>query len=228
MGIAEINRRQVWPERNRPLEQHSLYRKVDRIVRELIPGRVLEVGCSDGRFLGRLRSLGWSVAGIDIQPQTADYIVEHDAANPFPFGSEFDLVVAVEVIEHVADTDRFLANCANVLKPGGTLVLTTPNLLFGVNRLLMLFGRRPLFAYADYHARMFVWSDLREKVGRRFEIERLRGSHVLVGPRHGRAFRFFSVLGDIFPTISAHLIVEARKSAIRGRPPMTVLGLERG
>ena len=210
MSAVDVNRRQAWGERSIPLEQHSLYRKIDRIVRPLAPGRVLEVGCLDGRYLERLRDRGWSVAGIDIQPQEKPYIVEHDASEQFPFESEFDVVVAAEVIEHVVDTDRFLANCAAVLKPGGLLILTTPNLLFGPNRLLMLLGKRPRFAYADYHVRMFVWDDLRGRISRRFEIERVQGSHVLLGMRHSRFFEVFAVLGDALPTLSAHFIVTAR------------------
>ncbi|HYM15530.1 MAG TPA: class I SAM-dependent methyltransferase [Dehalococcoidia bacterium] len=202
-----------------PLEQHSLYRKIDRIVRELPPGRVLEVGCLDGRFLARLRDRGWSVAGIDLVPNAAPYVVRHDASQPFPFGREFDLVIAAEVIEHVAGTDAFLANCSAVLKPGGTLILTTPNLLFGVNRLLMLLGKTPRIAYADYHLRMFVWADLREKIARRFRIERVQGSHVLLGMRRGRAAEVFARLGDRWPTLSAHFIVTATTLDIAPTPP---------
>jgi SAM-dependent methyltransferase len=194
-----------------PLEQHSLYRKIDRTVTAMTPGRVLEVGCLDGRYLERLRERGWSVAGIDIVPQEARHIVRHDASRPFPFAREFDLVIAAEVIEHVVETEAFLAHCAAVLKPGGTLILTTPNLLFGVNRLRMLLGKTPKFAYADYHVRMFVWEDLREKIERRFAIEGVQGSHVLAGVQRSPLFEVFAKLGDRLPTLSAHFIVTARK-----------------
>ena len=196
-----------------PIEQHSLYRKIDRIVRPMTPGGVLEVGCLDGRYLERLRGRGWSVAGIDVVPQQSGYIVQHDAGQPFPFEREFDLVIAAEVIEHVVETDAFLANCAAVLKPGGTLILTTPNLLFGVNRLRMLLGKTPKFAYADYHVRMFVWDDLREKIERHLAIERVQGSHVLAGVQRSRLFEVFAKLGDRLPTLSAHFIVTARNRA---------------
>jgi SAM-dependent methyltransferase len=193
------------------LEQHSLYRKIDRIVGPMAAGRILEVGCLDGRFLARMKQRGWSVAGIDLVPSDAEYIIAHDASQRFPYGAEFDVVVAAEVIEHVVETDEFLAHCAAVLKPGGTLILTTPNLLFGVNRLRMLLGKTPKFAYADYHVRMFVWDDLREKIERRLAIERVQGSHVLVGVRRSRLFEVFARLGDRLPTLSAHFIVTARK-----------------
>ena len=192
------------------LEKHSLYRKIDRTVMAMPPGHVLEVGCLDGRYLDQLAGRGWSVAGIDVVPQTSPYIVTHDAATAFPFGREFDLIIAAEVIEHVVDTDAFLANCAAVLRPGGTLILTTPNLLFGLNRLRMLFGKTPKFAYADYHVRMFVWDDLREKIERHFAIEQVQGSHVLVGVQRSRWFEVFATLGDRLPRLSAHFIVTAR------------------
>jgi 2-polyprenyl-3-methyl-5-hydroxy-6-metoxy-1,4-benzoquinol methylase len=211
MQIDDLNRRQVWAEQATPLEQHSLYRKIDKIVRELPTGRVLEVGCLDGRFLERLRARGWEVWGIDLQPQEMPWIIEHDASYPFPFEDAFDLVVAAEVIEHVVDTESFLDHCAEALRPGGTLILTTPNLLFGVNRVLMLFGKRPRFAYADFHVRMFVWGDLKAKLSRRFVINRVQGSHVLVGVRRSKAFAVFSKVGDFLPRISAHFIVTAKK-----------------
>lgn len=214
--IADFNRGQVWPERETPLERHSLYRKIDRIVRRRPPGRVLEVGCLDGRYLEVLRGRGWDVHGLDIQPQSAQYIVEQDAAEPFPFSEEFDLVVAAEVVEHLVDTDSFLGHCAEVLKPGGQLIMTTPNLLFSVNRLLMLFGKRPRFAYADYHVHMFVWDDLRIRIERRFAIRRVQGSHVLLGVRRSLLFEPFSILGDRLPRLAAHFIVTAEKRPDHG------------
>ncbi len=166
-----------------------------------------EVGCLNGRYLERLHERGWSVHGIDIQPQEHDYIVVHNAADPFPFGKKFDLVISAEVVEHIVDTDAFLEHCTDVLKPGSVLILTTPNLLFGVNRLLMLVGRRPRFAYADYHVRMFVWDELRARIARLFDIRRVQGSHVLLSLRHSMLFLPFAVLGDYLPTLSAHFIV---------------------
>jgi 2-polyprenyl-3-methyl-5-hydroxy-6-metoxy-1,4-benzoquinol methylase len=206
---ADVNRRQVWPEREIPLDRHSLYRKIDFIMRARRPGRVLEIGCDRGRYLSLLRSRGWDVTGVDVQPQKQDFIIEHDAALPLPFSQEFDVVIAAEVIEHIVGTEDFLAHCRAVLKPDGILVLTTPNLLFWVNRVRMLVAKRPLFAYADYHVRMFIWSDLEKKVSRYFRIDSLRGSHVLMGMRHSKACVIFAVLADYFPRLSAHFIVTA-------------------
>lgn len=217
--ISDINREQVWVEEDIPLPKHSGYRKVLAILDRMPPGSILEVGCGRGRLLEYLRAKGWRVRGLELQPQRAPYIVQADAGQPWPIEDQFDVVVAAEVIEHVVDTSGFLAQCRARLKRDGILILTTPNLLFGVNRVRMLFGLRPYFAYADWHVRMFVWSDLRKKIEQFFRIWEVRGSHVLVGVRHGEPFRVFSWLADIFPTLAAHFIVVARPKQTGPRSP---------
>jgi SAM-dependent methyltransferase len=209
---AKINLEEAhWHEEEIPLEQHSLYRKIDQIMSARPVGTVLEVGCASGRYLEVLRKRGWSVQGLELQPQDAEYIAQHDLRDPFPV-EPVDVLIAAEVVEHLVDTEGFLANCANALRPGGELILTTPNLLFLGNRLLMLFGRPPRFAYADFHVRMFVWDDLRTKLEKRFEVSSLRGSHVLMGlQRAPRLGPMYARLGDRLPGLAAHFIVTARR-----------------
>ena len=207
--ITNINRDMEWAEEAIPISKHSIYRKIAAVMGRLPVGSVLEVGCASGRFLEYLRQLGWEVHGLELQPQARPYVVAADASQPWPLTAQYDVVVAAEVIEHLADTDGFLHQCAAHVKPGGTVILTTPNLLFGVNRIRMLFGKRPYFAYADWHVRMFVWSDLRQRIEKLFVIRQLRGSHVLAGVRHSELFRVFAWLGDLFPTLAAHFIVVA-------------------
>ena len=55
-----------------------------------------------------------------------------------------DGVFCCEVIEHVYDTDHLLSECSRILKPGGTMIVTTPNLASWNNRLLLVFGYQPL------------------------------------------------------------------------------------
>ena len=177
-------------------------------------GRILEVGCHEGDFLDVLKSRGWYVKGLEIQAKSKEYIIEHDASLPFPIKEKFDVVLAVEVIEHIVDTEAFLVNCKDALNKNGLFIVTTPNLLFWVNRIRMFFGLYPLFAYADHHVRMFIWKDLKEKINKHFEIHKFFGTHVFMGIRHTRAFIVFSLLADIFPRLSAHFIVVAKKKSI--------------
>lgn len=101
----------------------------------LPPGRLLEVGCGAGSFLDRMRKKGWQVEGIDIDP-IASQSVWHNYGIPVRTGrieenqyeeSSFDAVTMKHVIEHVHDPIRFLKDCLRVVKPGGRLVLVTPN-----------------------------------------------------------------------------------------------------
>lgn len=70
-----------------------------------------------------------------------------DVSKPFPFeDGSFDFVTSVEVIEHLEDQYTFIRECCRVLAPGGTLVLTTPNVMnIGSRWMYFWTGRYPLF-----------------------------------------------------------------------------------
>lgn len=127
-------------------------------------GRLLEVGCGNGQMLNEMKDLGWDVTGIDVdsaavaQARSLGLKVEEGALEPgmFEEGS-FDAVAMSHVIEHLHDPRTILRECLHVLRPGGKLVLVTPNTrswgywLFGRNwmsldppRHLCLFNRRNL------------------------------------------------------------------------------------
>ena len=99
--------------------------------------RALDLGCGDGRLTAVLAAAVSAVTGADIaenalrrarqaHPAIAFTRVPFDGELPFGDGG-FDLVWAGEVIEHVADTARWLSEVRRVLAPAGRLVLTTPN-----------------------------------------------------------------------------------------------------
>ncbi|HET9102338.1 MAG TPA: methyltransferase domain-containing protein [Solirubrobacteraceae bacterium] len=102
------------------------------------PGdRVLDLGCGDGHFIGPLTEAGATVTGADVaetalerargrHPGAELVRVPFDGELPFADGS-FAVVWASEVIEHVADTARWLSEARRVLVPRGRLLLTTPS-----------------------------------------------------------------------------------------------------
>ncbi|MDB6174721.1 MAG: putative SAM-dependent methyltransferase [Chthoniobacteraceae bacterium] len=98
------------------------------------PARLLEVGCGNGYLLRRMQSLGWEVEGLDFDPQCLRHV--HSAGIPCKLGDlreqhypdqSFDALYMGNVIEHVYDPAGFLEECARILKPGGRLVVITPN-----------------------------------------------------------------------------------------------------
>jgi ubiquinone/menaquinone biosynthesis C-methylase UbiE len=99
--------------------------------------RALDLGCGDGAFTEVLTQAGAEVVGADVaqaalerararHPGVEYRLLEIDAALPFR-DSQFDLVWASEVIEHIADTARWLSELRRVLAPGGRLLVTTPS-----------------------------------------------------------------------------------------------------
>jgi SAM-dependent methyltransferase len=115
------------------------------------PGRrVLDVGCRAGA-LTRAYLEGNSVVGVDVDREALEEAAElgietvwADAQRRLPFPDEtFDVVVAGEVLEHLASPRAFVDEAFRVLRPGGTFVGSIPNAFRLKNRLLFLVGRNP-------------------------------------------------------------------------------------
>lgn len=115
------------------LEHHDLDTMMLRSAR---PGRLLDVGCGSGLLLQRLRIAGWEVEGLDSDEKAVgrawrEYGVTVRCADLramcYPDAS-FDAVTMNHVIEHVHDPVGALAECWRILRSGGRLVVTTPNI----------------------------------------------------------------------------------------------------
>jgi 2-polyprenyl-3-methyl-5-hydroxy-6-metoxy-1,4-benzoquinol methylase len=124
------------------------------------PGRVLDVGCGEGRLAAELARAGVQVVGVDVaqeplrrahgqHPDLDLRLVPVDGSWPLA-DSSFDIVWAGETIEHVADTAGWLSEVRRVLRSGGTLLLSTP-----------AHGRLAMFALALSHRRFDAHFDPR-------------------------------------------------------------------
>jgi SAM-dependent methyltransferase len=130
------------------------------------PRCVLDVGC------GRLAILQRHIAAEDEYfacdlveplkplPNFQSVNLNEDSLSDAFAGREFDVVFCGEVIEHVFSPDAVLADLKGLLRPDGVLILSTPNLGYWVNRLLLFVGISPLF----------VENSSNVKLGRRFRF----------------------------------------------------------
>jgi len=98
------------------------------------PLDVLDAGAGEGAFTRRLLEAGHRVSACDLSPGVFRMggvpFRQADITRRLPYEDRsFDAVVAVEVLEHVFGHEGFFAECRRILRPGGKLLLSTPNIL---------------------------------------------------------------------------------------------------
>jgi SAM-dependent methyltransferase len=198
--------------------------------------RILDLGCGRGFLSAQIRDLLPSarIVGVEWSPSGCTYargrglpIVQAsvDGVN-LPLSSEvFDAVIIKEVIEHLVDTDQVLAEARRVLVPGGSLVVTTPNLAAWFNRILLVMGVQPVFSEVSLkgiygrpgrevvgHLRLFTKRALVELlVAHGFEQVRVRGA---MFHRTPRGLRWLDRVLSRWSSGAAVIIAHARKPRI--------------
>jgi SAM-dependent methyltransferase len=122
-----------------------------------VGGRVLEVGVGCGVFTEALAAAGRRVSAVDINPAFLDNVARieavdiylKDATRPLELG-DHDLAICSEVLEHVPPdrSQAMLDSLHDALRPGGALVLTTPQRFASVELVARLFRFKPVLALA--------------------------------------------------------------------------------
>lgn len=109
---------------------------------------ILDIGCGDGRLAEALIKQGHTVTGLDINETAIDQaekrglkVVRADLEKTWPVDSaRYDIVLMLDVLEHVVDQNHLLAESRRVLKVDGRLIIAYPNHFDIRNRLRMLRG----------------------------------------------------------------------------------------
>jgi SAM-dependent methyltransferase len=109
------------------------YRAVCSLVADLSPGRILDAPCGAGGLARLLSQAGHSLVGADLHLMPPSHLyrgVRLDLNAPLPFlDGVFDAVVSVEGIEHLENPYLPVREFSRILRPGGRLVISTPNIL---------------------------------------------------------------------------------------------------
>ena len=142
------------------------HQKIADMVTRHVPtdGKILDLGAYTGALIARLKDAGYNnVYGADLSNHLRESVGDFWAcdfnaefANSIP-EREFDCITASEVIEHLDDPRAFLRQCRLLLKPGGVLIISTPNIQFFEGRIkFALTGQLWGFGARNYRSQRHI------------------------------------------------------------------------
>lgn len=159
-------------------------------------GRLLDVGCNEGRGLIRYQSSGYSVEGLELNSKAADvarrkgFIVHSDLIELFQPVAKYDVVVLSNVLEHSLNPTEMLTNVARILKPGGRVWISCPN---SESWLRSFFGKFWINWHVPFHISHFSSKTLRSILSQAgFELKEWRQETPALWVTHSIIARLFA------------------------------------
>ena len=141
------------PEYRFKYDEHSSHGKIKKVIENLPPGNVLDVGCAGGEISEFATQIGHKVTAVDLnKPQTPlskAMFVQHDLDKGLPstIDGKFDLIICADVLEHLRTPDKLLYELLERLTTSGKVLASIPNFGNWYPRVRVLLGR------FDYDAR---------------------------------------------------------------------------
>lgn len=188
---------------------------------------VLDIGCNTGEFGEELiKDKLWNLYGVDIngkaliEAKRKGYEIDCTDIlfNQSLFNSKkFDYVIALEIIEHILNTEYFLRICKKNLKDNGILVISTPNFMYLRNRIELLLGIKPRVMSRN-HIRYFTYSDLKELLEKNnFEIIKEDTSYFLFSRNRNKILgKITERIAKIYPNLlSSQIIYYVKKGNLK-------------
>lgn len=117
-----------------PITEKRYNELLDKFEKYKSTNRILDIGAGCGFFLQTARKRGWEVYGTEIDPSATDNCIDtsinmsYGDINTIDFPENyFDVVIHIEVIEHINNPNEYVSEIHKILRPGGITYLTTPN-----------------------------------------------------------------------------------------------------
>jgi len=156
-------------------------------------GKILDAGCGEGVLVEKYAQQGWDITGVD--KNYASEYVQEGSITDLPFeDSSFDTVMALDVLEHLQypEQGQALKQIKRVLKPGGVIIFSCPNLAHFTSRLKLMFrGRLLRTASVSHHPGdrpMIEYQEIFEKMG--LEIVERHGIFPTIPPIYRFVMRY--------------------------------------
>jgi len=217
----------------RAVAEHKYHtKKVISILKKYHPYKFyksLDIACADGGTSLFIKDrFGIECHGIDISPHSVKLANKngiiakvHDIREKFPYKDDtFDLIIGLEIIEHILNTDFFISEVYRIMKRGGICIITTPNLCSFTNRMLILFGKYPAHgckynAEKGHHIVYTMPTLVNHFKQYKFNIIKKTSSSIpfpMYSKKVPESLKLIAMkLGDYFPTFGSHIIIVAEK-----------------
>ena len=207
--------------------EDSSHGRISNLLKSKPPSRILDLGCSSGLLAQRLEAMGHQVTGVDVKElagvteRTTSFVAaDLNDGIPSEAGTEFDVVLAADVLEHLVNPGALMSQAREALAPGGVALFCVPNIAHWYPRLRSTFG---MFDYDQRgildstHLRFFTRKSIRKLVERQgFTVRRIESVGLpldALGMEGAKAHALRLVdrlLLDLWPTMFGYqFIVEA-------------------